>query len=150
MMYWCFDVLLNSPNTHFFVHITFFHFSPDITFGLENDGGFNGLCQESPSLPSLSSCISAQVRGTKNVWMAALGFFFEINDFLFGVFLSLYRRFCLFVCVVCFSPLPKNEGVLLLLRRLTKNISYLFLLSLWLNCSTILRVIDHQQLTELW
>lgn len=53
-----------------------------------------------------------------------------------------------------FQHFQKNEGVLLLLRRLTKNILiyvhiyiYIFLFNLWLNCSTILTVIDHQQLT---
>lgn len=44
-----------------------------------------------------------------------------VNQRLFWVFLSLYCSFCWFFCVF-FHHFQKNEGVLLLLRRLTKNI----------------------------
>ena len=100
-----------------------------MTFGLENEGGFNGLCQESPSLPSLSSCISAQAEGDRKIcgWPPWV-FFFEINDFFLGVFKFIHCSF-LFICLCVFSPLPKNEGVLLLLRRLKKYILYNYIYS---------------------
>ncbi len=89
--------------------------------------------QESPSLPSLSSCISAQVRGSereKNIWIP-FGFVVEINDF-FDVLKFKVGFFG------GFSPLKK------------KVVEMIYFWGLWFNSSTILRVIDHQQLTESW
>lgn len=155
MMFWCFVEF--PQHTHFFVHwfishsFTFHQTSP---LAQKMRAALMDHARNLQVYHPLAAALVHRLRGPEKYVDGRLGFLLWNQRLFFGCFLSLYCSFCLFVCVVCFSPLPKKWGCFVTFEEVNKIYTvlylYLFLFNLWLNCSTILRVIDHQQLTELW